>query len=94
MTSLRSLIEQVPFLKYFFTLAAVTLVWREEFDTTVVMVIVIPMDEFLDPCPGIINSSESSDWIAWTVFEGFENGLRIRIVIANPGATTRRRNPQ
>ena len=86
MTSFRSLIEIVPFLEYLFTLAAVTLVWRKEFDPTVVMVIVVPMDEFLDPCSGIINSSESSNWIAWTVFAGSENGLRIRIVIANPGA--------
>lgn len=75
MSSLCSLIELVPFLKYLFALTTVPLVRREEFDTTMVMVVVVPMDELLDPGPGIINSSKSSNRIAWSVFAGLENRL-------------------
>ena len=69
-----------------------TLVWRKEFDSTVAVLIIVPMDEFFNPGPGIIKGSKTAIWIAWAVFTGAENGLRIRIIIAYPGATPGRRN--
>jgi hypothetical protein len=42
----------------------VTLVWRKKLDSTVAVLIIVPMDEFFNPGPGIIKGSKAAIGIA------------------------------
>ena len=67
-------------------LATVALRWGDKLDGTMAVGVVVPMDEALDPVACNIDVGKRLGRIAVMVFEGLEQRLGERIVVAHPWA--------
>ena len=64
-----------------------------EADAGVPVLFVIPWEERLTVVPGVLDASEPLRKV-WTVLEGLELSLRVRVVIARMGSAVGLGNPQ
>ena len=74
--------------------ATVALYRDQKVDPTMAVLVVIPIDEFLAPLWRFIEVFEACRLIIAVVFQGFEQTLRIRVVIAYPRPAVRWCDPQ
>ena len=73
------------------SLAEVHLVGCHHTNTAVVMFLVVPIEEASAECSGILDAPEALGE-PWLVFQGFEVGLRVRVVVGCVRAATLRAN--
>ena len=82
-TCFGSLVEGVAFIEQGNIHPGMAKGWGDEFDGAVTMLVVVPMDELSNPCPGLVQAGKCRVWIGWTIFQCLEQGLRKRIIVAH-----------
>ena len=66
----------------------------DEADRAVTVLVVVPLDQRGGPSPGGCDIGERVNWVRRTIFERFEQGFRVRIVVADGGTSQRSHAPQ
>ena len=87
-------VHRVTLGEYRLILAAMALCWGDELDGTMAVGVVVPVDEAFDPVARIIEIGKRLGRIAVVVFEGLEQRLGERIVVAHLWARERRHDAE
>ena len=74
----------MTFLQDRFVVTSMTLCWGDETDTTVAMLVVVPLDEVVYPRAGRVQAGKLVRWPLRAVLQCPEQGFRIGVVVADP----------
>ena len=77
-----------------FVVPSMTLCRGDEADTAVAMLVVVPLDEVVDPDTGGAQAGKAAYWPLRAVLQRPEQGFRIGVVVAHPGSAPRRGDAQ
>ncbi len=65
-------------------LAAVALIWRDELDAAVAVLVVVPVDERRHPQAGLLSAAEWAAWVVGPVLRCPEQRFGVRVVVRHP----------